>query len=338
MTSPRARVATFVVVVVVAVLLSVGYLLAASRSRPDPVAQPVPPASAAAGPGTAGGYIAFRRNTPDASYGTVGIVPITQPDAGPTATTLSCDRIHMSRHGGICLAVDRGAVTTARVLLLGPDLTVRHSLATAGIPSRARVSPDGRWAATTTFVYGHSYSSGDFSTQTEIYDLDKGASVGNLEKFRISYRGKSYKAADVNVWGVTFGSDGSSFFATVLTGGKKYLAKGDIPGRILEMQDVAAECPSLSPDGKLLAYKSSTGPSTWQVRVRTLADGTEVVVNESRSVDDQIEWLDDANVVFGLPRPGGGAASDVWVAPADGTGPARLLIKGAWSPAVVRAR
>ena len=137
---------------------------------------------------------------------------------------------------------------------------------------------------------------------------------------------------------MTFAGDGSSFFATVMTGGKKYLAKGDILDRMLVMQDVAAECPSLSPNGKLLAYKSATGPTTWQLRVRTLADGTEVVIDESQSVDDQIEWLDDANVVFGLPRPGGGAASDVWAAPADGTGPARLLIKGAWSPAVVRAQ
>jgi hypothetical protein len=121
-----------------------------------------------------------------------------------------------------------------------------------------------------------------------------------------------------------------------MTGGSKRLARGDIAKRTLTMLDVTAECPSLSPNGKLLAYKRSTGPVTWEVRVRTLDDGSEVVVNESRSIDDQIEWMDDHNVVFGMARPQGGAASDVWVAPADGVGKAEILVRGAWSPAVVR--
>lgn len=336
MTSPRARILAFVVVVVVAVGLSVGYLLTASKDRPDAAARPSPATSSSGGAVVGTDYIAFRRTLVDAAYGTVGTVPIDDPGAAPTSTALSCERIHVSRHGGICLEVDRSAVTSARVLLLWPDLTVRHVLQTPGVPSRARVSADGRWAATTTFVYGHSYSSAGFSTQTEIYDMATGTSLGSLEKFDISYRGKSYRAADVNVWGVTFAPGGSSFFATVMTGGDKHLAQGDIVNRTLTMLDVPAECPSLSPNGKLLAYKRSTGPITWEVRVRTLADGSEVVVNESRSIDDQIEWLDDQHVVFGLPRPEGGAASDVWVGPADGVGKAELLVSGAWSPAVVR--
>ena len=336
MTSPRARIVAFAVVVVLAMGLAVGYLLMAARAQPDAAAQPSPRTSPSAASGNTDGYIAFRRTDIDAAYGTVGTVPVDDPDAAPTPTALSCERIHMARDGGVCLQVDRAAVTTARVLLLWPDMTVRHSLETPGIPSRARVSPDARWAATTTFVFGHSYTSSDFSTQTEIYDMASGSSLGNLEEFDISYKGQPYEAVDVNVWGVTFAQDGSSFFATVMTRGKKHLAEGDISGRTLVMLDVSAECPSLSPSGKLLAFKSATGPTTWQVRVRTLADGSEVVVDESRSVDDQIEWLDDENVVFGLPRPEGGAVSDVWVAPADGSGPAELLVPAAWSPAVVR--
>jgi Tol biopolymer transport system component len=336
-TSPRARLIAFAVVVVIAVGVSAGYLMVALRYPPDPVAaQSAPSTSSSAGSGTATSYIAFRRTKVDAAYGTVGTVPLDEPDAAPTSTPLSCERIHMSPYGGVCLEVDRGAMTTAKVLLLWPDMTVRHTLQTAGVPSRARVSPDGRWAATTTFVSGHSYTSSGFSTQTEIYDMETGTSLGNVEKFHISHRGKLYEATDVNVWGVTFAADGSTFYATVMTGGTRYLAQGDTARRTLVMLDVPAECPSLSPDGKLLAYKSATGPITWQVRVRTLANGSERVVDESSSVDDQIEWLDDEDVVFGLPRPEGGATSDIWVAPADGSGPARLLITGAWSPAVVR--
>ena len=337
MTSARARIVAFSVVVVLAVGVAVGYLLMAANAQPDAVAQPSPGTSPSTGPGDPDGYIAFRRTEIDAAYGTVGTVPLDDPVAAPSPTTLSCERIHMGPEGGVCLEVDRAGVTTARVLLLRPDMTVRHTLETPGIPSRARVSPDGRWAATTTFVFGHSYTSSNFSTQTEIYDMESGSSLGNLEEFDISHRGKPYDAVDVNVWGVTFAGDGSSFYATVMTGGKKHLAEGDAVARTLVMLDVPAECPSLSPNGTLLAYKSATGPTTWQVRVRTLADGSEVVVDEARSVDDQIEWLDDENVVFGLARPNGGAVSDVWVAPADGSGPAELLVPAAWSPAVVRA-
>lgn len=342
MRSSRARVLAFALVVALAVGGAVVYLLLAAGDHSDAAGAPSPatssPAVGSVVPGGPDGYLAFRRTVVDESYGTVGLVPLDDPTAPPTPTSLSCERVHVSRGGGICLQVDRAAVTSAKVLLLRPDLTVRHVLETPGIPSRARVSADGRWAATTTFVTGHGYSSADLSTQTEIYDMESGTSVGNVEEFSLSHRGRPYRAADVNVWGVTFAPEGRSFYATVMTGGKKYLAQGDIAKRRLVMLDVAAECPSLSPSGKLLAYKSATGPVTWEVHVRTLADGSEVVVDESRSVDDQIEWLDDRHVVFGLARPEGGATADVWVAPVDGSGPAERLLTGAWSPAVVRAK
>ena len=98
---------------------------------------------------------------------------------------------------------------------------------------------------------------GSFSTQTEIYDMVSGTSLGNLEKFEISRRGKAYRATDVNVWGVTFPASGSTFYATIMTGGKRYLAEGRIDRRTIAMVDVAAECPSLSPSG-----------SCWHTRAR----------------------------------------------------------------------
>lgn len=339
MTRARGRLTAFVVVLALVVCGTVVYLVGLVRSQAESRAAAAPAAaSARPEPLPTDGYIAFRRTEVDAGYGSVGVVPLGRPDAVPvTHPELSCERIHMSRNGGVCLDVDRSAVTTARVLLLGPDLTVRHTLSSPGIPSRARVSPDGRWAATTTFVTGHSYASTGFSTQTEIYDMQSGRSLGNVETFRMTRAGRPFTAKDVNVWGVTFAADGSSFFATVMSGGRKHLARGDLAERTLALTDVVAECPSLSPSGTRIAYKRATGPTTWQVRVRTLADGKDVLVDESRSVDDQIEWLDDSHVMFGLARPGGGATSDVWVAPADGTGPAELLLRAAWSPAVVRA-
>ena len=56
-----------------------------------------------------------------------------------------------------------------------------------------------------------------------------------------------------------------------------------------------------------------------------------------RSIDDQVEWLDDGRVVYGLAGEGSDAAqTSVWVVPADGTGSPEVLIPNAWSPAVVR--
>ena len=58
---------------------------------------------------------------------------------------------------------------------------------------------------------------------------------------------------------------------------------------------------------------------------------------ESRSVDDQVEWLDNDTLIYGLPLAGSDAArSNVWKVPADGTGKPSILIHDAWSPAVVR--
>ena len=58
---------------------------------------------------------------------------------------------------------------------------------------------------------------------------------------------------------------------------------------------------------------------------------------ETHSVDDQVEWLDNTAVIYGLPRASAGSASsDIWTVPADGTGTPRLLVHDAWSPAVVR--
>ena len=56
---------------------------------------------------------------------------------------------------------------------------------------------------------------------------------------------------------------------------------------------------------------------------------------ESRYVDDQVEWLDNDHVLYAIQRPSS-AASDVWVAPTDGSGPSRLFLSEASSPIVVR--
>ena len=81
--------------------------------------------------------------------------------------------------------------------------------------------------------------------------------------------------------------------------------RGDLAARTLTAIHETAECPSLSPDGTKVAYKKniSTGATPyWSIAVLDLASGIETVLPEKRNVDDQVEWLDDATLLYGLPR------------------------------------
>ncbi|AUY53446.1 PD40 domain-containing protein [Streptomyces sp. CB01881] len=94
------------------------------------------------------------------------------------------------------------------------------------------------------------------------------------------------------------------------------------------------ECPSLSPDGTRLAYRSRLSGGGWRLTVLRLADLAELPLAETRSADDQPAWLDDATVAYGLPHDGTDA--DVWAVPADGSGRPAVLARDAESPAVLR--
>ena len=79
------------------------------------------------------------------------------------------------------------------------------------------------------------------------------------------------------------------------------------------------ECPSLSPDGTKIAFKKASGPSTarkWRFTVLDLRTGVETPLPETRSIDDQLAWLDDSHVLYGVPR-GSSGRTDVWCQPAD---------------------
>ena len=129
--------------------------------------------------------------------------------------------------GGICVARSRSLLGAYEAQLLAADGRVRHKVALCGIPSRARVSPDGRYGATTTFVTGHSYAApGEFSTQTLLIDMRRGETIADLESFTVSRAGRVVDAADVQFWGVTFARDSDRFYATLATGGQDVSHRG----------------------------------------------------------------------------------------------------------------
>lgn len=335
----RGRIVAFAVVAVLAVAGGGTYVLRDARQSAEQ--QTAAAVSEAARPRLttaavlAVPHLVVRNTALGPSFGKLALVPASDP-GGPRATAeLACERVYAVRAGGLCLGADRGVVTTYSGQLFDSRLAPTRPVTIVGGPSRARLSADGTLATSTVFVAGHSYLDVGFSTVTEIVDTATGRGMGNLESWRTVKDGRTYRSADVNFWGVTFAS-GTTFYATVGTRGKTYLVRGDVPGRTMTVIRENAECPSVSPDGTKVAYKKASGSTTarrWRFTVLDLSTGTETALPETRSIDDQLAWLDDSHVMYGVPRDGG--HSDVWVSPLSGGTP-RLLVPDADSPAMVR--
>jgi hypothetical protein len=254
---------------------------------------------------------------------------------------LLCERVSFGGGHGLCLQAHRGLFTTYWAVVFDRSLTAQTSIKLEGTPSRTRVSPDGRVGAFTVFMAGqHGYGSSSFSTKTTMIDMTTGDALGDLEQFSTWRDGARYRAADFNFWGVTFARDSNTFYASLRTGGATYLVKGELGLRKLTVLRDNVECPSLSPDNRVIAFKRRVGPhlSSWRLYTLDLATMTErPVAGETRYVDDQVEWLDDTHVLYAIPRAGSAAAIlDVWVAPIDAATPARLFLERAESPIVVR--
>lgn len=285
-----------------------------------------------------GPRIVFRHTGIDNSYGMVAMVPLDDPGGARAFTDVSCDRVYATAVDVSCLQTQRGVVTRFDQVELDSSWQVTDTVPLPGLPSRTRLSPDGSLASTTTFVSGHSYMQTGFSTATEIREVD-GRSYGNLEKFQLVIDGQPVDPADRNIWGVTFADDDNTFYATAATGGQTYLVRGDLGERTLTAVRRNAECPSLSPDGTQVAYKvDDPGPGTWwSIAVLDLASGTQrVLENETANVDDQVEWLDDHTLLYGLPRENETGVTDVWSIDTRPDAQPELLIEQAWSPSVVR--
>jgi hypothetical protein len=291
------------------------------------------------GPELTGARIVFRNTAAGDGYGHVAAVPLSDPGGARTISDPVCDRVDATATAMSCLRTERGIVPSYSATRYGAGGRVEATWPLTGIPSRTRLSPDGRLLATTSFVTGHSYATVGFSTATVIHDAD-GADLGNLEEWTLLVDGQVVAAADRNFWGVTFVDD-SSFYATagLTSSGQTYLVRGDIAARTLTAIADGVECPSLSPDGTRIAFKRVTagqGPTVhWTPAVYDIATGQITLLPETRGIDDQIEWLDDATILYGVPRTDAVGDSDVWALAADGSGDPRVLIEHAWSPAVV---
>jgi hypothetical protein len=282
-------------------------------------------------------HVLIRHTGAGAAFGALAALPLDAPGGDRRLTDLTCQRLSFAGGRGLCLHLERGVFNTYTAVQLDKSLKAGRSIKLEGLPSRTRTAPDGRVGAVTVFVIGDDYAA-DFSTRTTLIDLEGGEEIGELEQFSTWRNGERIRAVDFNFWGVTFASDGNTFYAALRTAGKTYLVRGELALRRLTVLRENVECPSLSPDNRLLAYKKRIGPSpdSWRLHVLDLQSNVERIVDaETRYIDDQVEWLDARHILYGVPRRTT-STSDVWVAPIDGSEPARVFISDAESPIVVR--
>jgi hypothetical protein len=211
-----------------------------------------------------------------------------------------------------------------------------------GIPSRVRVSSSGRLAAITVFLTGHSYAALNFSTRTTIINPDSGEILADLDQFSVSRNGEPFRSPDFNFWGVTFARDENRFYATLWSKGQSYLVECDLAKRSARVIHDGVECPSLSPDNTRIAFKKRITEQRvgWRIYVLDLKALTETPLGETRSVDDQVEWLDNEQILYALSESerGSSPSTDIWALPAHLAGVPRLLLKGGFSPAVVTGK
>ena len=279
--------------------------------------------------------IAFVNRTPGDSYGLVGYI---DRNGERQITELECDRLDLNANGGLCLDSDSGLGGSGRGLILDERLnpTLRFGI---NLPSRAAVSPDGEVVAWTGFALGHSYLEvGEFATTTQLIEVERGIGA-NLETAFAAFdlEGQPLDDPERNFWGVTF-ADSDTFYATVGVGADTSIIEGSVSTSRIQVVHENATCPEISPDGSTLVVKELRDGDRFQLVTIDLATGARRDLGEARSVEDQVEFLDNSTIIYGLPNEAEGTdaqpAWDVWALDLNGGSP-QLIIPFADSPAAI---
>jgi hypothetical protein len=302
-----------------------------SAAALGPQAAPIKTTAASSVDSGGGAKLLFVSMVPDRTSGSLAVAPASDPTSIRAISRLRCERVHYAGGRGICLA-RRGAEESSYAVakIFDSRFHVERRISMPGIPSRARVSPDGRYGALTMYLPGDEDTDETFSTRTSIVDLETGKTVADLARIPVTKDGKPFSTEDLNFSGVSFAND-DLFYASLGSESSAHLLEGSMRDRTLKVIADNVDSPSLSPDGTRLAFKRTVGnEGAWRLFVLDLPTKKAVRLAGDDPIDDQAEWLDDDHVVYGNDNK-------LLVVPADGSGEPRLLLPYAFSPAVSRA-
>jgi len=176
----QTRTIVFGITCIVAIALPIAYVAFTRRAAPASASTAYVPLTRIK-PGERG--VLFRSTVPDESFGKVAFVPLAHPESRWLLSNLACDRVYFQHGRGVCEALDSTLLPPYAVFVFDDRFVPGEKRPLAGVPSRARISPDGRYAALTVFQSGHSYAETGFSTATTIHDA---ATAGRWRTSRCS--------------------------------------------------------------------------------------------------------------------------------------------------------
>lgn len=279
--------------------------------------------------------VMVRTLAPHAAYGHVAVVSFTAGSERRRITPLTCVRVQMAAGAGICIVEETQDRTVQHAAYTFDRRFVRHHrIALDGVPVRVRVSPNGRLAAITVYAEEESPTGERLATETIIADVSTGAVVADLREYSLDANGSAI-TSPIDIASVTFQPDSDRFYATLTSEANRYLVAGSVAQRALTVIRPGIANEALSADGQRLIAKRMVGDrGYWQVTVIDLETWSERALNQGpRSIDDQVDWLDNAHVTYHDVTDQG---TGVWKLSIDGAAPPQLLIPDAFSPSVQR--
>ncbi|MBA3271037.1 MAG: hypothetical protein H0T71_11040 [Acidobacteria bacterium] len=281
-------------------------------------------------------FVVFRALAPPPAFGRIAVLTVHSGTTARYLTSLACARVHYARGAGLCLVQEPvNDVAEYVAYTFDRTFTRRRRISLRGVPTRARVSPDGRRASVTTYAEEHSAEGERLATKSIVIEIASGQTVADLGEFRIVNDGHLAINGPTDVSSVAFEPDGDRFFATLSTATAQYLVAGSVDERRLTIIRTGAANEALSPDGRHLIVKRLNAVlGFWQVGVIDLRTWVERDLNQgSRSIDDQVEWLDNRHVIYHDVTDD---TTGIWMLAIDGVGAPRVFERDAFSATTQR--
>jgi hypothetical protein len=280
-------------------------------------------------------FLIFRTLAPPEAHGTVALLKLGPARAERQLTTLSCVRLHYAGGRGLCAVQEAVKESPGyAAYIFDRALTRGTRIALPGVVTRIRVAPDGRRGAVTTYFEEETPAGERLATDTRVVDMRSGRQVADLREFAIDSEGFPAPAPPIDVGSLSFERDGDRFFASISTAVERYLVAGSIDHRRMTILRPAMASESLSPDGGHLLVKKPGANGFWQLAVIDLRTWSERDLQHGkRSVDDQVEWLDNEHVIY---HDTDDIGTSLWMLPVDGINGPQVLVKDAYSGAVQR--